>query len=472
MPAITDSNGLLELIRKSGAVDAAIFNKELQRLQQAGPLPADARKLAAILIREGLLTEFQAGHLLQGKWKNLVLNNKYRLLGLIGSGGMGKVYLCEHVMLRRRVALKVLPTQLLEEPSSLERFLREARAAASLDHPNIIRAHDIDQSGQMYFLVMEFVEGINLQDMVRRGGPLEVNQAAHYIAQAACGLQHAYLAGWVHRDIKPSNLLVDRTGVVKILDMGLAKLHSDEKDDLTKRFDANKVLGTVDYISPEQATNSSQIDVRTDIYSLGGTFYFLLTGAPPFNEGSTAQKLLARQVKKPRPVHQLRPEVPEHLSAVIDKMLARDLNERYQSPDELLIDLHDWMQLPLFPPNPELLPPPLPPLISAPPTNKVATTSTMMPAVTLSTASGRLPAAAAGPLSSRILKPVSPNEATSAASERSGKTKSVAVDPSEEVDLLEDEPEKKSNLMSYVWIAVGALILLIGFALAYIIVFL
>src|SRR5262249_45575838 len=258
--------------------------------------------------------------------------------------------LCEHKLMRRRVAVKVLPTAKAADPSSLERFYREARAVAALDHPNIVHAYDIDQDDTLHFLVMEFVDGASLQEMIKRtGGPMDVTRAAHYIQQAALGLDHANRASLVHRDIKPGNILVDRTGVVKILDMGLARFFNDDEDNLTKKYDEN-VLGTADYLAPEQALDSHDVDIRADIYSLGGTFYFLLTGRPPFGEGSVAQKLIWHQTKQPKPVRSLRPEVPEGLAAVLDRMMAKDPGRRYQVPGEVAEALEPSTQTPIGPP--------------------------------------------------------------------------------------------------------------------------
>src|SRR5262249_37705939 len=167
------------------------------------------------------------------------------------------------------------------------------------------------------FLVMEYVEGVSLHELVARHGPLDFRRAAHYIRQAALGLQHAHeSAGIVHRDIKPGNILVDRNGIVKVLDMGLARFLHDEEDIPTKKYDEN-VLGPADYLAPEQALDSHTVDIRADIYSLGATLYFVLTGSPPFAEGSAAQKILWHQLRTPRPVRALRPEVPEELADVL-----------------------------------------------------------------------------------------------------------------------------------------------------------
>ena len=254
-----------------------------------------------MLVHEGVLTHFQAKQFLDGKWRGFSIG-KYKVLERLGSGGMGSVYLCEHKLMRRRVAVKVLPTAKAEDPASLERFYREARAVAALDHPNIVRAYDIDQVEKLHFLVMEYVDGASLQEIVKRAGPLDALRAAHYIRQSALGLQHAHeTAGLVHRDIKPANILVDRTGIVKILDMGLARFFNDEEDVLTKKYDES-VLGTADYLAPEQALDSHSVDIRADIYSLGATFYFCLTGRTPFHEGTVAQKLIWHQTRQPKPI--------------------------------------------------------------------------------------------------------------------------------------------------------------------------
>jgi serine/threonine protein kinase len=358
MAVLIGTEKFLETLRKSGLVEPQGLQIYLDDLQAVSPLPDQSRHLAARLVRDGLLTKFQARQLLQGKHRGFVINGKYKLLDAIGKGGMGKVFLCEHVRLRRKVALKVLASKHLSNPSALERFEREAQAIASLDHPNIVRAHDIDQEGRLHFLVMEYVDGVNLQELVGQRGPLAVLRAAHYITQAAKGLQHAHDAGWVHRDIKPGNILLDRDGTVKILDMGLARFFPEQGDPLTNRFGDNAVLGTVDYVAPEQALNCHQADIRSDIYSLGATLYFLLTGSPPFNQGSTAQRLLGHQMQAPPPVANLRPEVPPALAAVVERMMAKDPAARFQVPAEVVAALAPWTNTPIPPPAAEAIAPP------------------------------------------------------------------------------------------------------------------
>jgi serine/threonine protein kinase len=355
MPAPTTTDELLELVRKSGVQDDKKLDSYLEKLRAASNLPPEPNKLASLMVRDGLLTHFQAENLVMGKWRRFNIG-KYKVLERLGSGGMGSVYLCEHKLMRRRVAVKVLPTAKAEDPSSLERFYREARAVAALDHPNIVRAYDIDQDENLHFLVMEYVDGASFQEVIKRAGPLDVNRACHYMRQAAQGLQHAHeSAGLVHRDIKPGNILVDRNGIVKILDMGLARFFHDEEDILTKKYDEN-VLGTADYLAPEQALDSHGVDIRADIYSLGATFYFCLTGRTPFSEGTVAQKLIWHQTRQPKSIRSIRPEVPEGVAAIVEKMMAKEAGQRYQTPQEVMDALIPWVQAPIGPPPAEEMP--------------------------------------------------------------------------------------------------------------------
>jgi formylglycine-generating enzyme required for sulfatase activity/tRNA A-37 threonylcarbamoyl transferase component Bud32 len=302
------------------------------------PRFADVRRLAQELVRRGHLTAFQAGQLLQGQGQNLVLGS-YRLLDCLGEGGMGQVFKARHVRMDKIVAIKLIHKERLSQPQIIERFSREARAAAQLSHPNIVIAHDAGQAGEVHFLAMEYVEGVDLAKLVQQSGRLAVALACEFIRQAALGLQHAFEKGVVHRDIKPGNLLACKSGsngaaVVKILDFGLARYESETGpgNSLTQ---FGKVLGTVDYIAPEQAENARQADIRSDIYSLGCSLFYLLTGQPPFPGETAIEKLSARLLGKPDSIRALRPEVPEGLAQVLGKMLARDPAQRYQTPAEV-----------------------------------------------------------------------------------------------------------------------------------------
>jgi serine/threonine protein kinase len=339
MPAAPSSSvELLELVRKSGVAPAPKVNA----LAASGALPPDTRQAAAVLVQQGLITQFQAQQLLQGRYRGFRIGS-YLIRDQLGRGGMGAVYLAEHEALRRQVALKILVAgKDADQKLALERFLREARAAAALDHPNIVRIHDVSRHGDVPYLVMEYVDGETLQERVDRDGPLHYAQAADYIAQAAAGLQHAHEKGFVHRDVKPSNLMVDRAGVVKILDMGLARSAVDERDRLTEKLDQGAVVGTADFIAPEQALSSPSVDGRADIYSLGATFYALVTGKPPF-DGNTTQKLLQHQLKAPPPLSAVDPDLPEELSAVVARMMAKKPEARYQTPAEVIAALAPWL---------------------------------------------------------------------------------------------------------------------------------
>jgi serine/threonine protein kinase len=356
MPQPLTTDQLVALIRKSSLLDPERLDRFLRDLTEGSeelPAPAD---LAQRLVDAGLLSTFQSEQLLQGKWRGFTIG-KYRVLERLGSGGMGSVYLCEHVQMHRRVAVKVLPIAKAQDPAALGRFYREARAAGLLDHPNLVRAHDIDQDGELHYLVMDYVDGVNLQRLVtRRNGLLPVARACHYVHQALQGLNHAWHSGLIHRDLKPANILLDRSGTIRILDLGLARFYEDHQDLLTLKYDDNNVLGTADYVSPEQAHDSHDVDIRTDIYSLGATFYFCLTGQTLFPEGKVAQKLIWHQTREPKPVRALRPEVPAELEAIITKMLAKDREERYQTPAEALEALEPWVKEPIPPPTDEEIP--------------------------------------------------------------------------------------------------------------------
>lgn len=359
MPAPSTTDEFIELIRKSGVAEATALDAAVASLRSRGETPSDPAKLAEYFVRDGVLTNFQAEQLLQGKWKRFTVG-KYKVLERLGAGGMGQVFLCEHKVMRRRVAVKVLPAAKAADPTALKRFYREAQAVAALDHPNLVRAFDIDQEDHIHFLVMEYVDGTNLQNLVanrvrRTGTALSVAEACHYIHGAAQGLQHAHETGLVHRDVKPGNILVDRAGNVKVLDLGLARFFHDQTDQLTQKFDES-TLGTADYIAPEQVSDSHWADIRADLYALGGTFYFLLTGHPPFHEGTVPQKLIWHQSRQPKPVTDYRPDVPAGVVSIVTRLMAKNPADRYQTPAELIAALAPWVRIPVPPPSEDEFP--------------------------------------------------------------------------------------------------------------------
>jgi len=332
-----------ELIEKSKLVDADALASRLEeiRSEHGGELPDDPVDLCKALEATGLLTRWQSEKILQGKYKGFFLG-KHKLLGHIGSGGMSSVYLAEHTVMKHRRAIKVLPKSKLGKTSYLERFQREAKAIASLNHPNIVRAFDIDNERDTHYLVMEYVEGADLQILVKKHGPLPYAIAADYITQAALGLQHAHDEGLIHRDVKPANLLVDKNGVLKVLDLGLALYEDDEDASLTMEYN-DKVLGTADYLAPEQALNSHNVNNRADIYGLGCTLYFLLTGHPPFPDGSIASRIVKHQTTMPADIRIDRPDCPGELEGICVKMMQKDPRYRYASCTQVAEVLQAWI---------------------------------------------------------------------------------------------------------------------------------
>jgi serine/threonine protein kinase len=359
MPAPASATDFVDLVRRSQLLPETRLDDVLTRHRLGGTLPSSVDQMANLLVRDGLITFFQAKQLKLGRYKRFKIAEKYQLLELIGAGGMGAVYLCEHTLMRRLVALKVLPVEKLADPSNEDRFYREARAIAALDHPNIVRAYDIDQYEKLHFLVMEYVDGTSLQEIVARyvleKKTFDPLRAAHYIAQAAIGMQHGHELGMVHRDIKPGNLLLDRTGVIKVLDMGLARFFNKQQDSVTEKYDERCVLGTADYLAPEQAV-SNLVDIRADIYALGGTFYFMLTGQTPFPDGTITAKLVAHQTREPRSVESFRADVPPGMIEVLRRMMSKEPAERYATPIEVAEALAEWADMPVTPPPPREMP--------------------------------------------------------------------------------------------------------------------
>jgi eukaryotic-like serine/threonine-protein kinase len=331
----------LDLLRRSGLVEHDQLDSLLGTLRNArGELPDDVELVSTRIVQSGLITRWQCDKLLEGRHKGFFLG-KYKLLRMLGSGGMSSVYLAEHVLMQRRVAIKVLPKNRVTDTSYLARFHREAQAAAALDHRNIVRAYDVDNEGDLHYLVMEYVEGCDLQQLVKKKGPLKTGDAVEYIRQAAEGLAHAHEAGLIHRDVKPANLLVDGKNVVKVLDLGLARFTDDDRASLTVQYDEN-VLGTADYLAPEQALDSHGVDARADIYSLGCSLYYLLMGNPPFPDGTLPQRLMAHQKQQPPSIRSKRNDVPDDLIDICARMMAKKRDERYQSAVEVAAALADW----------------------------------------------------------------------------------------------------------------------------------
>jgi serine/threonine-protein kinase len=336
IPQHMDRQTFLANVRQSGLLTDQQMGAVAARL----PDTSRGRLVARSLVQQGLLTKFQAERLLAGLTSGFVLG-QYVILDQLGQGGMGRVFKAEHRTMNRTVALKVLAPHLLKTDRAQEMFQREVRAVARLMHPNIVTAYDANQVGDRHYLVLEYVDGPNLEQLVRAKGPLPVGQACEIIRQIALGLQYAYEQGMVHRDIKPANMLLQPgpRGLVKISDFGLARLMDQpppvEGGVGTIVTKENTVMGTPDYLSPEQARNLHHADIRSDLYSLGCTFYFILTGRVPFPGGTTLEKLVRHTTEQPTPLEQLRPDLPANIVNVVRRLMAKKPEERQQTPAEV-----------------------------------------------------------------------------------------------------------------------------------------
>jgi serine/threonine-protein kinase len=313
------------------------------------------------LIDAGLLTAWQARKLGEGRVRGFVLG-KYLILEPLGTGGMGSVYKARHTRLGNDVALKVVARRALKRANALARFDREARVASQLQHPNIVRTFDYDGLDEAAYLVMELMKGESLERIVQRKGPLDYPEAVEYLRQASLGLAYAHEHGCIHRDVKPSNLMKDHLGVIKVLDFGLARIEDD--DSSLTIHDDTKLLGTVDYVAPEQAIDSSKVDGRADIYGLGCTFYFLLVGHAPFREGTPMERLLKHKLEEPTSLKKLRPDIPREVYGLWKKMTRKKPQDRYATADLIAEDCAKYLsQFPpedlVFPGDPDEAPAPV-----------------------------------------------------------------------------------------------------------------
>jgi serine/threonine-protein kinase len=332
---------------------AVDFETFLQRLLDSGILTE--QKLSAVeqkkihhqnvesfiqdLIESKLLTKFQAEQIIAVKGESLAFG-KYIIQEKLGAGGMGQVYKAYHPEAAKLVAIKVILPQGKLDAESIKRFEREVKASEKLVHPNIIAVLDSGRINDQLFMVMELIEGKDLFELINEKGKLPVNEAVAYIIQAARALEHAHANGVIHRDVKPANLIADPQGFLKIVDMGLAKIHAGENEDIVSMLTSNTaIMGSADFMSPEQTVSTKNVDARTDIYSLGASFYFLLTAKVMYPQKTTFSKLIAHRQAPISSLKLLRSDVSQKLDDVYTKMVAKKVEDRYQSMTKLILDL-------------------------------------------------------------------------------------------------------------------------------------
>ncbi|HEY3967285.1 MAG TPA: FHA domain-containing serine/threonine-protein kinase [Planctomycetaceae bacterium] len=344
-PQVADT--FIALLEKSGLLPIDEIAAAVARF--ALPPDAPAKDLARAFLNAKLITRFQAERLLEGKFRGFFIDH-YKVLDILGAGGMACLYLAENRNSGERVALKVISDKHKTDAGMLTRLKIEARAGKKLKHPAVIRTFDIhttdDVFGETMYLVMEFVAGVNLEELVNLKGPIPPAHAADFVRQTAEGLQHAHAAGLVHRDVKPGNLLVDAKGAIKILDFGLALLDARKDEDadefsLAMIFGHN-CLGTADYIAPEQSVDSFAIDRRADIYSLGCTLYVALSGKLPYPMASSMDKLEGHRSRPAPPICEVAKNIPAGLGSVVAKMMAKRPDDRYQTMAEVAVALQPF----------------------------------------------------------------------------------------------------------------------------------
>jgi serine/threonine protein kinase len=338
MTALQTPQEFVSAVRRGRLVEPARLKAFVAVLR--GQAAFTARRIADRAVAAALLTRFQADEVLAGRGHQLVLAD-YRLLDRLGEGGAGGVFLAEHLPTGERRAVKVLHADHTADPTAAARLRREAAVAAGLCHPNVVRVFEYHPgcSDRPPFLAMEYVDGVSLQAAVALGGTLTAEAAAECGRQAALALQHAWDAGLVHRDVKPANLFVARDGLVKVLDFGLVRVSQDGS---VTAVGGHRLLGTAAYIAPEQITDGSAVDCRADVYALGGALYFLLAGHPPFDDATWFDRARGKPARDPLPVHHLRPDVPEGLSALLAAMLAARPDRRPPTPADAARRLARW----------------------------------------------------------------------------------------------------------------------------------
>jgi len=337
MPAV---DTFLKSVLKSGLLDS----EQLQSAMRAAPPDCQvvSEALAEHLVKAGKLSRYQAQKLLQGAVVGLVLG-PYQILSPLGKGGMGTVYLARDSRDLKLVALKILPPKKAREQQRyLARFQREMDLSQRVSHPHLAQTLEAGNFQDVNYIAMEYIPGRNLYRLVTQEGPLTLPRAALLFAEIANGLDHAHLRGLIHRDLKPSNVLITPNDHAKVLDLGLALIQGELPTDRAVVGGQGYVVGTMDYIAPEQADDAAKVDARSDIYSLGCVLYFALTGRPPFPGGDTRQKITRHRTQEPIPIPELNPSIPPAFAKFLGRLMAKNPEDRPASCDAVRVELLKW----------------------------------------------------------------------------------------------------------------------------------
>ncbi|MEZ6123808.1 MAG: FHA domain-containing serine/threonine-protein kinase [Planctomycetaceae bacterium] len=338
VPAV--ATDFLALIERSELLTADQVREVAARSGITTDMPPE--QVARKLVHDRILTPFQAERLLEGRYRGFVIDG-YRIREVLGVGGMGCVYIAEDRDGDRKVALKVMSSRHAIDPGMLARLKLEAIAGSEVKHPNVVQTFNVGDTGAVHYIVLEFMRGISLHELVALHGPVKWSMACDMFAQAAAGLQAAHEAGIIHRDIKPANLLIDKEGVTKVLDFGLAKIEGSAGDEFSlAMIFGHDCLGTPDYIAPEQADDSNSVQETADVYSLGCTMYVALTGRIPFPQKTNAAKIQAHKTTKAKSISEFRRDVPDEVVAIVEKMMEKNPADRYQSAAEVAAALRPW----------------------------------------------------------------------------------------------------------------------------------
>jgi serine/threonine protein kinase len=337
-PGAAAVEGFLKNVLRSGVLDRDRLQAALRGVPRERR--GDPGAVADHLVRGGHLSRFQSRKILRGHWRGLILG-PYQILAPVGRGGAGTVYLARDYRTGELIALKILPRDSAEKRQRA-RFRREMQLSRRVDHPHVASTYSAGKIDGIYYIAMEFIPGKSLYRLVQAQGPLEVSRAARLMGEVAAGLEHAHSQGLIHRDLKPSNIMVTPHDHAKVLDLGMAMIEGEEVADVRVVGGKGYILGTMDYIAPEQTADAAAVDRRADIYSLGCTLYYAITGRPPFPGGTSREKIQRQRTEEPESLLDLKPTIPVGFVLLVRKMMAKDPDDRPATAAEVVRQLRPW----------------------------------------------------------------------------------------------------------------------------------